>query len=142
MLLYMGTTVDLGICPILSPLCRNRKKQKGEQRPMDFFTRKTKSIANENMPHLSPLCRNRKKKKKKKKTEGRTEAHGNYTKIKNKSIANENRSSLLILTSRKHTHVTPTPPFKPHLHIVKLGFTGVYIIYPICARKHRPRGTR
>ena len=28
-------------------------------------------------------------------------------------------------------------PLKPHLYIVKLGFTGVYIIYLISAQKHR-----
>ena len=28
-------------------------------------------------------------------------------------------------------------PLKPHFYIVKLGFTGVYIIFLIFARKHR-----
>ena len=28
-------------------------------------------------------------------------------------------------------------PFKPHFYIVKLGFTGVYIIFLISAQKHR-----
>ena len=28
-------------------------------------------------------------------------------------------------------------PLKPHLYIVKLGFTGVYIIFRISAQKHR-----
>ena len=28
-------------------------------------------------------------------------------------------------------------PFKPHFFIVKLGFTGVYIIFLISAQKHR-----
>ena len=28
-------------------------------------------------------------------------------------------------------------PLKPHFHIVKLGFTGVYIIFLISAQKHR-----
>ena len=28
-------------------------------------------------------------------------------------------------------------PLKPHLYIVKLGFTGVYIIFLISAQKHR-----
>ena len=28
-------------------------------------------------------------------------------------------------------------PLKPHLYIVKLGFTGVYIIRLISAQKHR-----
>ena len=28
-------------------------------------------------------------------------------------------------------------PRKPHFYIVKLGFTGVYIIFPISAQKHR-----
>ena len=30
-----------------------------------------------------------------------------------------------------------TDPLKPHLYIVKLGFTGVYIIFLISAQKHR-----
>ena len=39
-------------------------------------------------------------------------------------------------------HITKTclynsDPFKPHFYIVKLGFTGVYIIFLIFARKHR-----
>ena len=28
-------------------------------------------------------------------------------------------------------------PLKPHIYIVKLGFTGVYIIFLISAQKHR-----
>ena len=28
-------------------------------------------------------------------------------------------------------------PFKPHFYIVKLGFTGVYIIFLISAQKHK-----
>ena len=28
-------------------------------------------------------------------------------------------------------------PLKPHFYIVKLGFTGVYIIFLICAQTHR-----
>ena len=28
-------------------------------------------------------------------------------------------------------------PLKPHFYIVKLGFTGVYIIFHISAQKHR-----
>ena len=28
-------------------------------------------------------------------------------------------------------------PFKPHFYVVKLGFTGVYIIFLISAQKHR-----
>ena len=40
------------------------------------------------------------------------------------------------------THITKTYlynfyPLKPHFYIVKLGFTGVYIIFLISAQKHR-----
>ena len=28
-------------------------------------------------------------------------------------------------------------PLKPHFHIVKLGFTGVYIIFLVSVQKHR-----
>ena len=39
-------------------------------------------------------------------------------------------------------HITKTrlynfDPLKPHFYIVKLGFTGVYIIFLISAKKHR-----
>ena len=39
-------------------------------------------------------------------------------------------------------HITKTclynvDPLKPHLYIIKLGFTGVYIIFLISAQKHR-----
>ena len=40
------------------------------------------------------------------------------------------------LTSRKHAYITLTP-LNPTFIIVKLGFTGVYIIFLISAQKHR-----
>ena len=39
--------------------------------------------------------------------------------------------------SRKHTYRYNFDPLKPHFYIVKLGFTGVYIIFLISAQKHR-----
>ena len=41
---------------------------------------------------------------------------------------------LRIVSSRSHAFVDP---LKPHFYIVKLGFTGVYIIFLISAQKHR-----
>ena len=41
-----------------------------------------------------------------------------------------------VIPSRKHAYVILTP-LKPHFYIVKLGFTGVYIIVLISAQKHR-----
>ena len=35
------------------------------------------------------------------------------------------------------THLYSFDPLKPHFYIVKLGFTGVYIIFLISAPKHR-----
>ena len=35
------------------------------------------------------------------------------------------------------TYLYNFDPLKPHFYIVKLGFTGVYIIFLISARKHR-----
>ena len=35
------------------------------------------------------------------------------------------------------THLCNFDPLKPHFYIVKLGFTGVYIIFLISAQKHR-----
>ena len=42
------------------------------------------------------------------------------------------------MASRKHTYIILTP-LKPHfhIHVVKLGFTEVYIIFLISAQKHR-----
>ena len=38
--------------------------------------------------------------------------------------------------SRKHAYIILTP-LKPHFYIVKLGFTGVYIIFLISGQKRR-----
>ena len=35
------------------------------------------------------------------------------------------------------TYLYNFDPFKPHFYVVKLGFTGVYIIFLISAQKHR-----
>ena len=35
------------------------------------------------------------------------------------------------------TYLCNSDPLKPHFYIVKLGFTGVYIIFLISAQKHR-----
>ena len=35
------------------------------------------------------------------------------------------------------TYLYNIDPLKPHFYIVKLGFTGVYIIFHISAQKHR-----
>ena len=35
------------------------------------------------------------------------------------------------------TYLYNFAPLKPHFYIVKLGFTGVYIIFLISAQKHR-----
>ena len=35
------------------------------------------------------------------------------------------------------THLYNFDPLKPHFYIVKLGFTGVYIIFLISTQKHR-----
>ena len=35
------------------------------------------------------------------------------------------------------TYLYKSDPLKPHFYIVKLGFTGVYIIFLISAQKHR-----
>ena len=43
---------------------------------------------------------------------------------------------------RSNLHITKTrlynfDPLQPHFYIVKVGFTGVYIIFLISAQKHR-----
>ena len=47
-----------------------------------------------------------------------------------------NAQADLNIPSRKHAYIMLTP-LKPHFYIVKLGFTGVYIIFLISAQKHR-----
>ena len=42
----------------------------------------------------------------------------------------------IIITSRKHAYII-FDLLKPHFYTVKLGFTGVYIIFLISAQKHR-----
>ena len=42
-----------------------------------------------------------------------------------------------VLSSRKHAYVYNFDPLKPHFYILKVGFTGVYIIYLISAQKHK-----
>ena len=49
------------------------------------------------------------------------------------SCMREQRYSLPITK----TYLYNFDPFKPHFYIVKLGFTGVYIIFVISAQKHR-----
>ena len=50
---------------------------------------------------------------------------------------------VFFIEDRKHLpNITKTrlynfDPHKPHFYIVKLGFTGVYIIFGISAQKHR-----
>ena len=46
-----------------------------------------------------------------------------------------NRVSWEDFTSRKHAYIMLT--LKPHFYIVKVGFTGVYIIFLISVQKHR-----
>ena len=51
-------------------------------------------------------------------------------------------SSKIQFISRFFHNITKTclynfDPLKPHFYIVKLGFTGVYIIFLIFAQKHR-----
>ena len=40
-------------------------------------------------------------------------------------------------TNTTKTRLYNFDPLKPHFYIVKLGFTGVYIIFLISAQKHR-----
>ena len=48
----------------------------------------------------------------------------------------------IIQVSTAYSYITKTrlynfDPLKPHFYIVKLGFTGVYIIFLILLKKHR-----
>ena len=50
------------------------------------------------------------------------------------------QSKLILLSTEKDitkTRLYNFNPLKPHFYIVKLGFTGVYIIFLISAQKHR-----
>ena len=44
---------------------------------------------------------------------------------------------LLLRSVITKTYLYNFDPLKPHFYIVKLGFTGVYIIFVISAQKHR-----
>ena len=46
-------------------------------------------------------------------------------------------SACALADSITKTYLHNFDPFKPHFYIVKLGFTGVYIIFLISAQKHR-----
>ena len=43
----------------------------------------------------------------------------------------------MVLTTIMKTRLCSFDPLKPHFYTVKLGFTGVYIIFLISAQKHR-----
>ena len=45
--------------------------------------------------------------------------------------------ALWLLVAITKTCLYNFDPLKPHFHIIKLGFTGVYIIFLNFARKHR-----
>ena len=57
------------------------------------------------------------------------------------SLKNKKKNTIKLVLS-KYLFITKTrlynsDPLKPHFYIVKLGFTGVYIIFLISAQKHR-----
>ena len=56
-------------------------------------------------------------------------------KYENCQIVSSENFLFFLVVSRKHAYIILTP--LNHFHIVKLGFTGVYIIFPISAQKHR-----
>ena len=49
----------------------------------------------------------------------------------------QNLDKALLIYVITKTHLYNFDPNKPHFYIVKMGFTGVYIIFNISARKHR-----
>ena len=53
------------------------------------------------------------------------------------SDARSVKENLDLITSITKTCLYNFDPLKPHFYIVKLGFTGVYIIFFISAQKHR-----
>ena len=46
-------------------------------------------------------------------------------------------SVAVVIGAITKTYLYYFEPLKPHLYIVKLGFTGVYIIFLISAQRHR-----
>ena len=56
--------------------------------------------------------------------------------LKRSTLCGPKYNNKLRVPSRKHTYII-FDPLKPHFYIVKLGFTGVYIIFVISAQKHR-----
>ena len=74
----------------------------------------------------------KKKKKKKKKTITKTRL---FKYIENISPSKTESFQIKILIITK-THLYNFDPLKPHFYIVKLGFTGVYIIFSYFCSKH------
>ena len=54
---------------------------------------------------------------------------------KYQSFLSENLQFLEVYITK--TYLYNFDPLKPHFYVVKLGFTGVYIIFIISAQKHR-----
>ena len=59
-----------------------------------------------------------------------------YSKRMLRSASSSTQPDQGLLSSRKHTYIILTS-LNPNFHIVKLGFTGVYILIFISAHKHR-----
>ena len=49
----------------------------------------------------------------------------------------QNNNMFFMIPAITKTYLYNFDPLKPNFYIVKLGFTGVYIIFPISAQKHR-----
>ena len=60
-----------------------------------------------------------------------------YRLLESISIPLKNRHSSCSVIIIAETRIYNTDPLKPHFYIVKLGFTGVYIIFLSFAQKHR-----
>ena len=68
--------------------------------------------------------------------------YDNYYNLSSVGYYIENNQQCLIDMKMCHQGITKTylynfDPLKPHFYMVKLGFTGVFIIFLISAQKHR-----
>ena len=59
--------------------------------------------------------------------------------MEHKKTTNRTTSCPITITNK---YLDSLDPLKPHFYIVKLGFTGVYIIFLSFAQKHKFVGTR
>ena len=124
--------------------CVNRSESALSAWILAIFINRNSSVGfyiNRRRKQRFPFYKTKKKKKKKKKKKWSCKNIGYnidilHTCLFINPVVVENFAVLFICTITK-TRLHNFDPLKPHFYIVKLGFTGVYIIFLISAQKHK-----